>query len=172
MHEVWKKQQVHEDAREMYRTQVLVEKMENGESVTLEVMIWSGQMGRSPDMVQKVFGICDAKNGIETNELLQTRTDGHKGIWQNVEENSNSRRRQSPIQAGKKWRIEGQHKKITRKEYQRLVNKFEMEGFMGQMGLWNVAKEKVHSKEEGDAVREYKAMHGENFSSSWLRGDD
>ena len=49
-------------------------------------------------MVQNVFGICDAKNGIETNELLQTRTDGHQRIWQNAEKNSNSRRRKSPSQ--------------------------------------------------------------------------
>ena len=41
MHEVWKRQQVHEDARKTYRTEILVRKMlENGESVTLEVMIW------------------------------------------------------------------------------------------------------------------------------------
>ena len=26
-------------------------------------------------------------------------------------------------------------------------------------------------KEKGDAVREYKAMHEENFLSSWLRED-
>ena len=33
----------------------------------------SGQVGRSFDMVQKVFGICEeAKNGTKTNELLQT----------------------------------------------------------------------------------------------------
>ena len=32
------------------------------------------------------------------------------------------------------WRIEGQKKRITRKEYQRLVNKFEMEGFLVQKG--------------------------------------
>ena len=35
----------------------------------------------------------------------------------------------------KNWRIEGQKKRITRKEYQRLVNKFEMESFMAQIGL-------------------------------------
>ena len=33
-------------------------------------------------MVQKVFGVCEAKNGTDTNELLQTGTDGHKRIWQ------------------------------------------------------------------------------------------
>ena len=35
-----------------------------------------------------------------------------------------------PAQEAKYWRIEGQKKRITRKEYQRLVNKFGMEGFM------------------------------------------
>ena len=73
------------------------------------------------------------------------------------------------------WRIEGQRKRTTRKEYQRLVNKFEMEGFKAEKGLWNFAKEKILRgrgelpKEKGDAVREYKTMHEENFFSSWLR---
>ena len=44
-------------------------------------------------MAQKVFGICEAKNGTETGELLQTGKDGHQIVWQHVEENSNSRRR-------------------------------------------------------------------------------
>ena len=41
------------------------------------------------------------------------------------------------------WRFEGRTKRITRKEYQRLVNKFEMEVFMEQKGLWNLAREKI-----------------------------
>ena len=32
----------------------------------------------------------------------------------------------------KHWEIEGQERRITRKECQRLLNKFEMEGFMVQ----------------------------------------
>ena len=41
MHEVWEKQQTHEDARKMRRTKIVVFFfLENGESVTLEVMIW------------------------------------------------------------------------------------------------------------------------------------
>ena len=82
-----------------------------------------------------------------------------------------------PAKEAKDWRIEGQKKRITRKEYQRLVNKFEMEGFMARKGLWNLAKENTLKerrdlpKEEGDSVREYKAMHEENFLSSWLRED-
>ena len=98
---------------------------------------------------------------------------------ENVEEDSI----QTPEDGGvadkeaKNWRIEGQKKRITRKEYQRLVNKFEMEGFVAQKGLWNLAREKnlrergELPKEEGDAVREHKAMREEKFLSSWLRED-
>ena len=82
-----------------------------------------------------------------------------------------------PAKEANNWRIEGQNRRITRKEYQRLMNKFEMEGFMAQKGLWNLAREKnlrergALPKEEGDAAREYKAMHQEHFLSSWLRED-
>ena len=48
-----------------------------------------------------------------------------------------------PAKEALNWRIEGQKKRITRKEYQRLVNKFEMEGFVAQKGLWNLAKEEI-----------------------------
>ena len=57
------------------------------------------------------------------------------------------------------------------------MNKFEMEGFMAQKGLWNLAIEKILRErgalpmEEGHAVREHKAMNEENFLSSWLRED-
>ena len=82
-----------------------------------------------------------------------------------------------PAKEAKSWIIEGQKRRITRKEYQRLVNKFEMEGFMAQKGLWNLVREKVLResgelpKEVGDVITEYKAMHEENFLSSWLRKD-
>ena len=82
-----------------------------------------------------------------------------------------------PAKEARNWRIEGQKRVITRKEYQRLLNKFDMEGFIAQKGLWNFAREKILRergalpKEEGDAITEYKAMHEENFLSSWLRED-
>ena len=37
-----------------------------------------------------------------------------------------------PVQKAKNWRIEGEKKRITRKEYQRLLNIFEMEGLIGE----------------------------------------
>ena len=82
-----------------------------------------------------------------------------------------------PAKDARRWRIEGQKRRRTRKEYQRLLNKFEMEGFMAQKGLWNLAREKILrergalAKEEGDAIGEYKAMHEEKCWSSWLMED-
>ena len=42
---------------------------------------------------------------------------------------------------------------------------FELKGLMAQKGLWNLG---AMPKEEGDVIREYNAMHEENF---WLRDD-
>ena len=76
------------------------------------------------------------------------------------------------------WRIVRRKKRTTRKEYQRLLlNHFEMEDYFVQKGLWYLAREKILRErgalpmEEGDATREYMAMHEENFLSSWSRED-
>ena len=47
-----------------------------------------------------------------------------------------------PVQEAKNWRIEGEKKRITRKEYQRLLTIFEMEGLMAQKayGIWQRRK--------------------------------
>ena len=48
---------------------------------------------------------------------------------------------------------------------------------MAQKGLWNLARNKALQdrgalpEDEGDTIREYKAMHEENFLSSWWRED-
>ena len=48
---------------------------------------------------------------------------------------------------------------------------------MAPKSQWNVARERMLqdggalSKEEGDNVREYKAMHEDNILSRWLRED-
>ena len=74
-----------------------------------------------------------------------------------------------PVTEAKKWKIEGEKKRIARKEYMRLLNNFEMEGLMAQ----KIMKEREQlPNEEGNAVKEYKAMHEEDFWSSWLREDE
>ena len=40
-------------------------------------------------------------------------------------------------------KIEGQKRRITRQEYQRLLDKYEMESFIAQRGLWNLERENV-----------------------------
>ena len=49
-----------------------------------------------------------------------------------------------PANGTKNWRIEGEKKRITRKEYQRLLNNFEMEGLMAQKGLVELGKGENH----------------------------
>ena len=47
---------------------------------------------------------------------------------------------------------------------------------MAQKGLWNLIREKIMwergalPKEEGDAIRDYKAMHEENFLEHLVKG--
>ena len=78
----------------------------------------------------------------EINELPQTRTDGHQRIWQNAEKFQTLEEGRVPAKETKNRKIEAEKKIITIKEYQRLLNKFEMEGLMAQKGLWNLRKEK------------------------------
>ena len=83
-----------------------------------------------------------------------------------------------PAKEAKNWIIEGEKKRITRLENRRLSNNFEMEGLMAQTGLWKMAKGKIIKErgeflnEEGDVVKELKAVHEEDYWSSWLREDE
>ena len=100
-----------------------------------------------------------------------------KELGKIVKENKFSRKKESQP---KKQRIgeSREKRKITRKEYERLLNNFEMEGLMAQNGLRNLAKEKIKKEgrelpnEEEDVVREHKAVHEEDFWSSWRREDE
>ena len=62
-------------------------------------------------MVQKMLEVCEAKNGIKTNKLLHAGTGGHQRIWQNGEENPNTRGRESPSQRGKELENRGRKEK-------------------------------------------------------------
>ena len=119
------------------------------------------------DMVQKV-----AKHGTKASELLWTGADGHQRIWQSDEKNPSSRGRKSPSQRDKELENRWREEKDYEKGVSEVVKNFEMEGLMAEKGLWNVAKEKIMketgelSSEEGDVVKDFKAMHEEDFWSS------
>ena len=129
-------------------------------------------------MVQKVFGICEAKNGTKLTNCCRLEKMDDKEFGNMMKRIQILEEGRVPAKEVKNWRIEGEKKRITRKEFQRLLNNFEMEGSMAQKGLWNLAKEKTMKErgelpnEEGDIVRESKAMHEEDFWSSWLREDE
>ena len=53
-------------------------------------------------MVQKVFGIREAKNGTEADELLPTATDGHQRRRHNVEKDASLVGWWGPSKGGKK----------------------------------------------------------------------
>ena len=75
MYEMRKRKQIHERCQADVMNQHSCRKdWESGEVAIWEVMTWSEEWTgrRIFDMVQKVFEICEAKNGTKTNELLQT----------------------------------------------------------------------------------------------------
>ena len=137
------------------------------------------RQGEVLNLVQEMRGLCEAKDGTEIDDLLQAGASRHKRARQDVKTNSGPRKEDGRIPAKKARdrKIEGQQSRITWKEYKRLLNEFEIEGFIAQKGFWNLARQKrlqdrgAWPKEEGDVIREYKAMHEKNVLSSWLRKD-
>ena len=134
----------------MYRTKILVGKCWEVVKATFGRTRYgekNGQAGRSFDLVQRMFGLCETENGTEIDELLQVGASGHKRARQDVKTNSGSGR----------W----QRKK-------RPLTEFEMGGFMAQEGLERKMLQDIGAlpKEEGDVIRDNRAIHEENFQSS------
>ena len=48
-----------------------------------------------------------------------------------------------PAKNAEGWKIEGQKRSVTRKEGKRFRGEKEMEDFMAQNGLWNIAKKRM-----------------------------
>ena len=110
-----------------------------------------------------MLGLCEAncrleqvstkEHGKMLNEFRFSKTAGFLRRGQNI------------------GKLKGKKRRITRKEYQRLLNVFEMEGFMAQKELWNLARDKASQdrgalpREEGDPIREFQAMHEKRSGS-------
>ena len=101
-------------------------------------------------------------------------------VWEDVKKNLNTRRGRGARQ--KRERVESwegrQKRRVTGKECNRVREEFEVGGFMARKGLWNLAQKRMLEdrgalrSEGGDLLREYQAMHEENFLlSCWLRED-
>ena len=143
MHEMWQKQQVHEHAKKMYSAEIFVKELGNMEKATFGRPRYGKKKGRSFDLVQKVLGLCETENGTKNDELLEAGASGHKeqgNILKRIHVLDDGR---IPAKEARNWKIEGQKRRTTRKEYRSLWNDFEMGGFMAQKGLWNVARKKM-----------------------------
>ena len=91
-----------------------------------------------------MFGICEAMNGTEIDELLQTRERRHQRVCEKV------LRRCRSLRVAGSWRrrqeserLKDKRRRMTRKEYQRLLSNFEMKVSWRKKGLWNLVREKV-----------------------------
>ena len=96
MFKVWKRQQVHEDVTEIHRAAGAVRKPVKMVEETLGKPRFgekNGCAGGGSDLVQKMLGTRETENGTKIDELFQARTSGHKRTSQDVETNSDSRRR-------------------------------------------------------------------------------
>ena len=67
---------------------------------------------RGPDLVQKVFGICEAKNGTAAHEMS---ADWNRWAPKNLakcrKESKLSKKEESQSKQAKNWRIEGEKEK-------------------------------------------------------------
>ena len=93
LHEVWKVQHVHEDARDVHRVEVLVRNFGNMETATSGRLRFDKESGQTGEVLiwcrkcsARVF--CEAENGFKIDERLQTRARTHWRAWQDVETNS------------------------------------------------------------------------------------
>ena len=92
------------------------------------------------------------ENGTKIDELLQAGASRLKRVG--TKETAGS----LPEEA-RNCKIEGQKRRVTRKEYRRSWNEFETGGFTAQKDLWNLTRKKMLRdrdalpKEEGDIGR-------------------
>ena len=134
MHEVWKRQQEHEDARNMHRANILVNKCwKNGEG-----HLGGHDLVRRMDRQGEVLIWCRKCSGYARQRMGPKLKNCCKPEQVGTKEYGKMLKRIQVLEDGRvrakearNWKIEGQ-KRITRKEYQRLLNQFGMQGFMVQ----------------------------------------
>ena len=128
----------------------------------VEVLIWCKEtLGCARQrMGQKILNCC---------EPVHVGTKEHGKMLKRIQILEDGR---VPAKEAQIWRIEVKKRRITWKEYSRLLNEFELKGGVEE----SCKRERLQDRgalprEEGDVIREYSAMHEENFLSSWLRED-
>ena len=118
-------------------------------------------------MVQKCSGYAKQRMGPKLMNCCKPEPMGTQGYGKMLKRIQVLEDGRVPAKEARNWRTEGQKRRITRKEYQKLLNKFEVEVFMAPKDIAESCWRKdrgAFPKEECDAMEE-------NFLRSWLRED-
>ena len=130
--------------------------LENGESDIWEAAICkkSGQAGWSSDLVQKMLGLCETeKMGPKLTNSCKPEQVGTKEYGKILKRIQTLEDGRVPAKEAENRKIEGQKRRISRKENKILSNEFEMGGFRAQKGLWNLARERKCCRTEEHCQR-------------------
>ena len=86
MSEMWKLQQVHEDARTMCRAEIFGKEFGDMEKAACgrghDMARRTDMQGEVLSCCQNMLGLRTTENGTKTDELLQARASGHNRAWQ------------------------------------------------------------------------------------------
>ena len=130
MHEVWKKQQVDEDARKMHRTKICVQKIKTWRRRHLGGHDLVRRMDRQGEVLKrckKCSVYARQRMGPKLMNCCMPELVGTKDFGKMVKRIQTLEEGIVPAKEAKNWRIEGEKRRTTRKEYRRLLNNFEME---------------------------------------------
>ena len=113
--------------------------------------------------------------GPKIDEPVNARKNGHERIWKDVKTYVKTLRRSgSPPGMREDGKVEGQKKAFPQRNIIYIGRNLRLEVSWPKEGLWNIAKKKMLEdrgallEEDGNQLRECRAMHEEHFLSSWL----
>ena len=131
----------------MYRTKILVKRFGKWCRRHLGGHDLVRRMDRQGEVLRwcrKCSGYARQRIGLELMNCCYSEPMGTQGYGKMLKRIQVLEDGRFPAKEAKNWRIEGQKRRITRKEHQRLLNKFENGRFMAQHGLWNLARARDH----------------------------
>ena len=115
---------------------------ENGEDATWEDMTSSEEWTEKEIWCRKCSGNARQRMGPKMVNCCRPEQLGTKEFGKTMKRVQTLEEGRVPVKEAKKWRMEEEKRRITREEYKRLLNNFEIEGLMVQKGLWNFGNRK------------------------------
>ena len=123
MYEMRKRKQIHKDARKMYTTKILVNKLRKMGGRHLgghDLVRRMDRQGEALIWCRKCPGYARQRMGPELVNCCKLEQMGPKEFGKMMKRIHTPEEGRVPVEEAKNWRIEGEKKRITRKEYKRL----------------------------------------------------